>query len=75
MRGGYSSAIEGDTYRAGGGTIGVQSRTSKCLYKGGEKAKVPKTKAVGQTGECGKAGVSRGAHPVGTGMYNNGVNS
>ena len=59
-------------HRVGGSTIGDGGRTSKCLSKGGDKVKGPRTKRVGKTGECDKSGVLRGAHPDGTDMNKGG---
>ena len=56
-------------------TIGNEGRTIEGMAKGGDKGKGPRNKTVGKTGECDKAGVLRGAHPVSNDMDENGANS
>ena len=55
--------------------LGVMAEHIQFWLREAKKVKGPRTNTVGQTGEYDKAGISRGAHPDGTGMHNDGANS
>ena len=73
-RGGDRSGSSATRHRADGRIIGDEGRRLRGLKKGGNKGKGPRNKTVGQTGECDKDGVLRGAHTNSTDMDNNDAN-
>ena len=68
------SGSAGNTHVARRRNIWYEGRTYKGLDNGGDKKKVPRTETVGQTDQCDKPGVSRGAHRNGTDMNDDGAN-